>query len=709
MAELVVATATASQIARSSLDITRACASAGAAAIAREGVSLSVLGYLAASTCGLLPNAALIDGLTVSCALEEKWTSHFMANLMGAQENTTQHALLLDDMGKKLVLYATALAAAATSGAVRGILRQHLSLTLGLKQVAEVPENIYHVCVHHPTLQLLQQDTMSNFERCSIAFSETDSGTSNRASYKELATIAIAFGTAQKKGPSHWVRVKNLVGVETLCAALATAFIADITVGVIHAIVPPTQPISTRSSIPGVGMSMGVTSNQPGAQHDPSGESALSTVTPTSIRFEYDTSGVVAIGVCEMGAPIRDYIVPEGGRGRPFRNSMLAGEVLALAKIHMNYEMFPWICKGAVGAHVLRNLAKEIVEALEMCRDVACKGMMGNLVYAWIERFVKGMGGLEDDVKVMHHLLIEPPISPRDVANKVELLAGPEHAMMAWNMFIGSHRWNTVHDILVVFLLEVLFGSSYSGLELQLDSLGGFSFPPQLDSLIPNLFRILPAYNVPIISQRPYTYCCSAVQCGGYVLMPRILAEEKVIDIGTTPFIMIPGRLAKDGVPVEQFIYEEQYSELTLMDLRPGAPVPSNAGESDTIDFSYQEAEYGFQFYTVEAGHRLNLDGLIRGILFMHKIDDSYGVQAPLTDDWRRAAPHHTIRGQDFRGKKTIFLTYNNNAGRRLALSRVGDMATNPTCIVHAGRDIGRALAYANQYGRDSPCEVIIL
>jgi hypothetical protein len=235
MAELIIATATASQIARSTTDITRACAGAGAAALAREGISLSVLGYLAASTSGLLPNAALIDGLTVSCALEGTWTSRFMANLMGVQESTTQHALLSDDMGKKLVLYATALAAAATSGAVRGILRQHLSLTLGLKQVAEVPENIYHVCVHHPTLQLLQQDTMSNFERCSIAFSATDVGTSHTASYKELATIAIAFATAQKKGSSHWVRVKNLVGVETLCAALATAFIADITVEVIHA------------------------------------------------------------------------------------------------------------------------------------------------------------------------------------------------------------------------------------------------------------------------------------------------------------------------------------------------------------------------------------------------------------------------------------------------------------------------------------------
>jgi hypothetical protein len=107
---------------------------------------------------------------------------------------------------------------------------------------------------------------------------------------------------------------------------------------------------------------MGVTSDQPGAQRDPPSESALSTVTPTSIRFEYDASGVAAIGVCETGAPIRDYIIPEGGKGRLSRNSMLVGEVLALAKMHMNDDFSPWICKGAVGAYLLRNLAKDIVE-----------------------------------------------------------------------------------------------------------------------------------------------------------------------------------------------------------------------------------------------------------------------------------------------------------------------------------------------------------
>src|SRR5882724_5289402 len=113
MASLATA-ATAAQIAHSANDIVRALASAGVAVAAREGVSSSVLGYLAASTAALLPHASLIDGLSISHALEGRWNSPFMANFMGVQQDTTQQALLAEDVGKKLVVYATALAAATT-------------------------------------------------------------------------------------------------------------------------------------------------------------------------------------------------------------------------------------------------------------------------------------------------------------------------------------------------------------------------------------------------------------------------------------------------------------------------------------------------------------------------------------------------------------------------------------------------------------------
>ena len=73
-------------------------------------------------------------------------------------------------------------------------------------------------------------------------------------------------------------------------------------------------------------------------QHNLPAETALSTTTPTSIRFEYNDSGVVAIGVCEKGAPIRDYIVSEGEKAGPSRNPADARRGNP-----GNHEKFRWI------------------------------------------------------------------------------------------------------------------------------------------------------------------------------------------------------------------------------------------------------------------------------------------------------------------------------------------------------------------------------
>ena len=701
MAELV-ATAAAAQIARSANDITRACLSAGVAVIAREGISPSVLGFLAASTADLLPNISLIEGLTVSRSLEGTWNSPFMANFMGLQKDTTQQALLSEDTGKKLVIYATALAGAATPIAVRGILREHLAVTMGLPQVAEVPENMYHVCVHSPTLQLLQQAVMSNLERCIIAFSETDTKNSREASYRELSIIAKAFGRAQKQGPKHWVRVKNLIGAEALCAALGTAFIADITIGSINAIVAPTSPTPTNPST----RTNAITCNQPGFQYDSPDASALAATVPTSIHFEYDSSGIVAIGLCEAGAPIRDYIVPEGGAGRPLRGTMPAGEILALAKITLDkHTVLPWICKGAIGAFEIRNakLAEEMVEALTEYRAETCQSMTGNLVGKWMETFVRETGGTEKDGDMMRHLLVKAStadLNNQQFVREIEMLAGPDHATTVSKTLQISSSCNAIDRTLVLSLLKTIFGLSYSALELKLKDLDYFSFTStDLRTLIPRLFGILSAYDVPVTTYRTSSVCCSVVQCGGYVLMPRILAEEKIGDIDSSPFIMVPGQLAKNGVPVNGFFYDEQHGETHVNAIRPEAPVPSNAGDCDVIHYIYEEADFGYRFRTVEAGHNLNLDGLIEGILSMHKVDDFFADQAGLAN-WECAAPHHMVLHAL---QKTVYLSYGNVAGRRLALSRAGDAKSIP--VVHTGRDFKRAMAYANQYG----CGIVVL
>ena len=582
------------------------------------------------------------------------------------------------------------------------MLREQLAVTLGLQQVAAVPENIYHACIHPPTLQLLQQDVVSNFERSFTAFSTVDTH-SRAASYRELAVITIAFAAAQRKGPGHWVRVKNLIGAEALCAALGVAFNADISINTIRA---TTRSTSTKSntSTRRTGTVDPATTHRSKLQPDSVNESSLSRVTPTSIYFEYDTSGEVAIGVCEAGQPIRDYIVPEGGARRPSRNSMLCSEILALARKTLDGHLeLSWICKGALAAYTLRNLAQEMVETLEKHRNGTCGAMSGNIIDKWTEAFVRETGGTQEERKMMHKLLVIaaiPDITQQHFVSEVKLLTGPAFVVMVSKAFVNSSALTSIDDTLVVSFFEALFGQSYTGLELSLDSLDSFIFGSKLRLLIPKLFRILPAFNIPVTAHRDFSVCCSVVQSGAYVLMPRILAEGQISGIDSSPFIMFPGWLAKNGVPVDGFFYDEQHDNLQMDATRPNARVPSDASESDVIDYVYEESDFGYKFWTVEAGHRLNLDNLIEGILFMHAVDDSFDGTAEITT-WQCVAPHHTVSRTN--RVKTAYLAYGNVAGRRLALSRVGD-ALN-IAVVHFGKDYKGALAYAEKNG----CNIVIL
>jgi len=110
--------------------------------------------------------------------------------------------------------------------------------------------------------------------------------------------------------------------------------------------------------------------------------------------------------------------------------------------------------------------------------------------------------------------------------------------------------------------------------------------------------------------------------------MPRILAKDKIGDIDSPPFTMIPGQLAKNGAPVKGFYYEEQHGKEHIWALRPDSRVPSDIGNSHAIEYIYQEVMEGYKFWTLEAGHRVNLDGLLVGILNMHQVDDFYDDNA---------------------------------------------------------------------------------
>ncbi|ORY32888.1 hypothetical protein BCR39DRAFT_583310 [Naematelia encephala] len=111
------------------------------------------------------------------------------------------------------------------------------------------------------------------------------------------------------------------------------------------------------------------------------------------------------------------------------------------------------------------------------------------------------------------------------------------------------------------------------------------------------------------------------------------------------------------------------------------------------------EAERGYLFWTTAAGYRINLDGLIEGLLTMYTIktfDTTAGHQ-----HWVKAAPHHMVTVNK-RFKKTIYMAYDNIAGRRLAISRAGDGLKQ--LVLFIGGDYRKGLAFAEHHG----CEIVI-
>lgn len=385
---------------------------------------------------------------------------------------------------------------------------------------------------------------------------------------------------------------------------------------------------------------------------------------------------------------------------------MLGGEILASAKVKLKREGFSWVCKAALATYAMKRLVKDVVGELDLFRREYCRAKMPNIVNKWIVAFVSETDGQPEDAEKMQKLLVKAA-SLNDsnmkvgLVQEVESYAGPREASVLHQALGTPSTVRAIEEILILSLFKTLFGLSYTGLELNTDYLDSFLFPDHVDTLIPQLLQLLPAFDVPVTTYRRLSLCCSVVQCGGYVLMPRILAEEKISDIDSTPFLMIAGRLAKDGNPVHGFFYAESHRESEIDASRPEARIPSDASDSNAIKFLYEEADYGYKFWTEEAGHRLNLDGLIQGILLMHSVDDGYDKESASTT-WTGAAPHHMLPRGTNRGK-TLYLSYNNVAGRRLALSRAGDALSSS--VVHFGKDYRKALAYAERFN----CHAVIL
>jgi hypothetical protein len=699
----VIATAAAGQIARLAADLVGHSATSAVSVFAREGTDPHRLAMLVVTTADLIPDPHLLKSLDTSQSFEGTWTSRLMANFMGTQQETTQSRLLQIPGGRSLVLYVTALAAAETSITVRNVLREHLALATGFSQVAEVPESIYHPCVHPPTLRFIQNEIATHIERCMLAFSAVDTKGSKSASYREIAMISTVFSKAQKKGSKYFVRVKNLVGLAGLCAALIVAFNADVTVDFMHAGPSGGKTVHQRSNSP-----LPATKSAP--------ESPMSWMTDshrTRIQFEYDGTEICSIGLCEIGGSIQEHILSSGRKSRPSTNSMQIGQLLPSTKILLDKSgPLSWICKAALAVYVMQAIAKDMVDELANSENDNRQSMTTRIARQWMEIFGNELGGDVGGLELMQELLrkiagLESNRADFEaikfaLRDEVELHdAGPDQgARLALAMEDHEAR-NSVAEILIFSLFRVLFGRSYTGLEVNINQLDAFLFPRTLPELVPRMLGLLPAYQVPVTVYRQFSICCSVVQCGGYALMPRILAEETLSGVDSSPFIMVPGQLAKDLVPVRGFYYDEQHKENQITDLRPGSRVPSDASDSDDVEYIYEEADFGYKFWTKQAGHRINLDGLVYGIILMHSTDDTYGDTASSTS-WTSAAPHHMIAVR-YPLPKILYLSFNNQAGRVLALSRAGEAQC--ISVVHFGRDYRQALAYAERH----ECNIVIV
>jgi hypothetical protein len=201
-----------------------------------------------------------------------------------------------------LILLVTALACRTPSIHVLGLLRELLALSFGVTRVADLSDSYIRALSHAPTADLIGGDVEEELDWFTMAF-EINAGGYRRASNREIAALLIAFGRAQQENdsptsshtPPHgdtYVRVRNLVGMESICAALTVMFRARIQVG----------PLMARS--------------RRLTAHDG--------IKYTRIIFEYD-QGEACVGVALHGRPIADYLVPLGSKLPPSPQTVTAG------------------------------------------------------------------------------------------------------------------------------------------------------------------------------------------------------------------------------------------------------------------------------------------------------------------------------------------------------------------------------------------------
>lgn len=263
----------------------------------------------------------------------------------------------------------------------------------------------------------------------------------------------------------------------------------------------------------------------------------------------------------------------------------------------------------------------------------------------------------------------------------------------------------TIHaalaELWLTTYLEVLYGQAASGLELRARAVERWKFPTGMGGMLQAL-EVLPAYDGMDGGIQGAWRATAAVQAGPFVLLPRMLAEERVGNLESSLLLMLPGVFRLEGVSVDGF-FPEECEEETLSDLRDTEP-PADASASSAMEYHYAEAERGNTLRVLAAGYTLPLEAALVGLLRIRRLH-AFPDEAEHTA-WLKAAPHHAVAGAHMSWfQKTVYLSHRNEAGRLLAFARVGERRERLKAVFFEGEEYRQALAYADRH----QCKIVIL
>jgi hypothetical protein len=334
-------------------------------ALARDGCSSDHLSRLTAVTSQLIPHPRYGIVLERVTSLRGSFDSQFLADISSRPSNTTLDILSSTQDGRNLVLLVTALDGASVEVEVTGILQAMLCMIFG-HRIPFIGSNLMLACCHPPTLGVIKpaiDDELDWLITVSENLGKRGGDTSQeegvhrecrKAKQSEKAALIIAFGEVQQKNAGRkpleasprqlrrsdesYIRIQNLVGLETVCAALVVVFGAQIEI-------PPYQPRSCLSS----------------DGHD---------YQKTRIVFAYNSTAEPAIKVCIVGQPLVTYIDPDRSSIAPPRETTSVGHVRSTARArllcHLSETASSFSILAMAGAFVGHRFSKDMLEHIQV-------------------------------------------------------------------------------------------------------------------------------------------------------------------------------------------------------------------------------------------------------------------------------------------------------------------------------------------------------